>query len=335
MIAVALGTLVLLAPAASPRERIRFDADWRFYRVPLAQSANARGPFSWEWKPASATSLDLATLPDDLTQGDWKATRLGDNTLRGRRTYAWYRTDLGVDPQGAAKALKFESVDDNAVVFLNGKRLAKQIGYGIPFQVPVAEAWNAGGPNTLVVLVENTDGEGGINGGVEFSAVEAERAPTEMARAFDDSKWRVVHLPHDYVVEGTFDPQGDTGHGSLPKPLGYYRKTFTPPESMRGKSVWIDFDGVYRNSDVYLNGERLGHQSSGYVGFRYDLSKKLEYGKPNVIAVRTDPRRNEGWWYEGGGIYRHVWLNAAAPVHVAPDGHLRARDGEWRAARRR
>ena len=319
MIAAVLGTLVLLAPA-TPRARIRFDADWRFYRVPLANAPSAKGPFAWQWKPAAPTTLDAATLPDDLAGGDWKATRLGEDTLHGRGTYAWYRTDLGNDPKGASKLLKFESVDDNAVVFLNGKRLYKQIGYGIPFQVPVADAWNPSGPNALVVLVENTDGGGGINGGVEFSTVEEDRTPPEMARDFDDKAWRTVHLPHDYVVEGTFDPNGDTGHGSLPKPLGYYRKTFTPPETMRGESVWIDFDGVYRNSDVYLNGVRLGHQSSGYVGFRYDLSKRLEYGKPNVLAVRVDPRQNEGWWYEGGGIYRHVWLNAADPTHVAPDG---------------
>ena len=89
---------------------------------------------------------------------------------------------------------------------------------------------------------------------------------------------------------------------------------------MRGKSVWIDFDGVYRDSTVYLNGQKLGHQSSGYMGFRYDLSDRLEYGKPNVIAVSVDPRQNEGWWYEGGGIYRHVWLNVASPVHIEPDG---------------
>ena len=320
MIAAVLGTLVLLAPTPTPREHLRFDADWRFYRVPLANVVSNKGPFAWQWKPAAPTSLDAATVPDDLASGDWETTRLGENTLHGRGTYAWYRTELGNDPQGASKALKFESVDDNAVVFLNGKRLFKQIGYGIPFGVPVAGAWVAGGPNTLVVLVENTDGDGGINGGVEFSAVEEERAPPEMARDFDDKGWRTVHLPHDYVVEGTFDPNGDTGHGSLPKPLGYYRKTFTPSESMRGKSVWVDFDGVYRNSDVYLNGVRLGHQSSGYIGFRYDLSKRLEYGKPNVLAVRVDPRQNEGWWYEGGGIYRHVWLNVADPVHVAPDG---------------
>ena len=319
MIAALLGTLVLLAPA-SPRERIRFDADWRFFRE-AAPPESQRGPFAWQWKVADVESLDGETLPADVMAGDWKTTQLGENTLGATKDrFAWYRTDLGRDPDGAKKSLRFESVDDNAVVFLNGKRLAKHLGFGVAFSVPVAEAWREDGSNTLVVLVENTAAGGGINGGVDLESPEDDAARPEMARNFDDAKWRVLHLPHDYVVEGTFDPKGDVGHGSLPKPVGLYRKTFTPPETMRGKSVWIDFDGVYRNSTVYLNGEKLGTQPSGYMGFRYDLSKKLEYGKPNVIALTVAPRQNEGWWYEGGGIYRHVWLNVADPLHIAPDG---------------
>ena len=330
MIAAVLGSLVLLAPS-TPRERIRFDANWRFL-VEAAPAQSPRGPFVWEWKRAPGASLDLADLPGDLAGGDWKRTQLGENTLSGGGTFAWYRTELGSDPQGAEKVLRFESVDDNAVVFLNGKRLARHIGFGTAFDVPVRDAWKAGGPNTLVVLIENTAAGGGINGGVQFELPEVERTPENVQRAYDDSTWPVVHLPHDYVVEGRFDPKGDVGHGSLPKPLGTYRKTFTPPETLRGKSVWIDFDGVYRNSTVYLNGQKLGTQSSGYMGFRYDLSKRLEFGKPNTLAVRVDPRQNEGWWYEGGGIYRHVWLNAADPVHVAPDGiFARAKVGEGTA----
>lgn len=318
MIAAALG-LVLLAPATSPRERIRFDAGWRFLRG-AEESRTDRGPFVWQWRPAAVRSLDTAELPEDLQQGDWKPTRLGENTLNGGGTFAWYRTELGNDPKGASKLLEFESVDDNAIVFLNGKRLYRHVGFGIPFKAPVRDAWRPGGPNTLIVLVENTAAGGGINGGVDLVLPQEEKAPASMARSFDDAAWRTVHLPHDYVVEGTFDPRGDVGHGSLPKPLGYYRKTFVPPESMRGKSIWIDFDGVYRNATFYLNGKKLGVHPSGYIGVRYDLTDKLEFGRPNVIAVTVDPRRNEGWWYEGGGIYRHVWLNAADPVHVAPDG---------------
>ncbi len=315
MIAVVLG-LSLLAPV-SPRERIRFDADWRFLRGE-EHSRNAQGPTGWRFKPANVTGLDVP-LPDDLASGDWKPVQPGDYILQAEQ-YGWFRADLGSDPEGAEKVLTFESVDEDATVFLNGKRIGKHIGFGTEFTAPVREAWRAGGPNTLVVLVYNGSGLGGINGGVVFARPEADLKIPEMDRGFDDAAWRKVHLPHDYVVEGTFDPKGDTGHGSLPKPLGYYRKSFVPPDSMRGKSVWIDFDGVYRNATFYLNGKRLGQHPSGYIGVRYDLTGLLEFGKPNVLSVTTDPRRNEGWWYEGGGIYRHVWLNAANPVHVAPDG---------------
>ncbi|MGV3615738.1 MAG: beta-galactosidase GalA [Fimbriimonas sp.] len=325
MITAILGALLVAPPpiqaGPSPRERIRFDANWRFLRDTEGPVQSPRGPFAWQWKPADAQNLNVDSLPTDLTAGDWKATQLGENVLNGnRQRFAWYRTELGNDVSGAEKVLEFESVDDNAVVFLNGKRLYRHVGFGTPFKVPVREAWQAGGPNTLVVLVENTAAGGGINGGVELVLPRAEVVPDSMRRVFDDSKWRTVHLPHDYVVEGTFDPRGDVSHGTLPKPLGFYRKTFVPPLSMRGKSVWIDFDGIYRNAAIYLNGEKLGDHSSGYIGVRYDLSKRLDYGRPNVIAIRVDPRRNEGWWYEGGGIYRHVWLNVASPVHVAPDG---------------
>ena len=90
------------------------------------------------------------------------------------------------------------------------------------------------------------------------------------------------------------------------------------PAACRGKSLWIDFDGVYRDSKVWLNGHYLGHRASGYTGFRYDIAPYVVYGGQNALAVHVDPRHFEGWWYEGGGIYRHVWLNVADPVHVAP-----------------
>src|SRR6185369_7874037 len=126
---------------------------------------------------------------------------------------------------------------------------------------------------------------------------------------FDDKAWRLLHLPHDFVVEGAFDEKADGSHGFLPKGLGWYRKTFDLPASDKGRSLWIDFDGVYRNSSVWLNGKLLGKHASGYTSFRYDISNVAHYGAKNFLAVRVDARNNEGWWYEGGGIYRHVWLN--------------------------
>ena len=313
--------LVPQTALAGERERIRFDDNWKFLRDADADALGGRGPFVWEWKYADVENLDVQTTPAGLHTSGWQPTQLGINTLNGnQRRFGWYRTDLGNDPKSAKKVLEFESVDDNAVVFLNGKRLYKHIGFGISFKVPVASAWNPTGPNSLVILVENTAAGGGINGGINLVSNEEAVVPDTMKRQFNDAKWRTVHLPHDYVVEGTFTPNGDVSHGSLPKPTATYRKTFVPPNSMRGKSVWIDFDGIYRNASIYLNGKKLGDHSSGYIGVRFDISKLLEFGKPNVLAVRVDPRRNEGWWYEGAGIYRHVWLNATNPVHVDHDG---------------
>jgi beta-galactosidase len=148
----------------------------------------------------------------------------------------------------------------------------------------------------------------------------ADKPPATAALRYDDSTWSAVHLPHDYVIEGPFDPKGDTGHGSIIPTTGWYRKVFKLPEGSTGKSIWIDFDGVYRDSIVWLNGKRLGQHASGYTGFRYDISERADFGGDNVLTVHVDPTHFEGWWYEGGGIYRHVWLNIADRVHAAPWG---------------
>ena len=137
---------------------------------------------------------------------------------------------------------------------------------------------------------------------------------------FSDSTWRIVHIPHDYVVEGTFTPTANVGHGSLPVEPAWYRKTFLLPTGDRNRAVWLDFDGVFRDSVVYLNGHKLGEHPSGYTGFSYDIGRFAHFGGNNILAVHVDPTQPEGWWYEGGGIYRHVWLNVANLVHVLPMG---------------
>jgi beta-galactosidase len=129
-----------------------------------------------------------------------------------------------------------------------------------------------------------------------------------------------VHLPHDYVIEGRFAESEDNSHGSLPRPAGWYRKSFMVPASAKGMQIALQFDGVYRNSTVWVNGHELGTHPSGYTGFRYDVSNYVRFDKPNLVAVHVDPSHNEGWWYEGGGIYRHVWLDIAPPVAIAPNG---------------
>lgn len=145
--------------------------------------------------------------------------------------------------------------------------------------------------------------------------------------AFDDSRWRALDLPHDWAVELPFATNADFHHGFKPigtnfldNSIGWYRRTFTLPASDRGRRLWIAFDGVYRDSLVWINGHCLGRSPSGYSSFRYDISKFANFGGPNVLAVRVDASRFEGWFYEGAGIYRHVWLEKMSPLYIEPDG---------------
>ena len=216
--------------------------------------------------------------------------------------------------------MHFNSVDDTGTVFLNGQKLPTPQNWNEAFDVPLAAAWNPGGPNVLTVLVENNGGKGGMD--EAFLRTEPAPAPElstsgPSAVIFDDAAWRSVHLPHDFVVEGTFDPKADSSHGFLPKNGGWYRKHFNLPEDDKGKVLWLEFDGVYRDSVVWLNGVRLGRHASGYTSFYYDASKAAHPGGDNVLSVWVDARQSEGWWYEGGGIYRHVYLTKLAPAHIA------------------
>jgi beta-galactosidase len=148
---------------------------------------------------------------------------------------------------------------------------------------------------------------------------------------FDASKWsnswRNVDLPFDWVVDLPFAAEASHSHGyktvgyRYPETsVGWYRKTFTVPTDDLGRHLHLEFDGIFRNAQVWVNGFYLGHEASGYATQVYDISEYLNYGGDNVIAVRADASREEGWFYEGAGIYRHVWLVKADKVHVAPFG---------------
>ena len=137
--------------------------------------------------------------------------------------------------------------------------------------------------------------------------------------AFDDSQWRELRLPHDWAIEGPFDPKINPHTGSLPiAGTGWYRKSFTLPASAKDRYFSIEFDGAMANSTVWVNGHELGHRPYGYIGFAYDLTPYLKFGaQPNVIAVRLTPEERSSRWYPGAGIYRNVWLDVTGPVHVA------------------
>jgi beta-galactosidase len=144
---------------------------------------------------------------------------------------------------------------------------------------------------------------------------------------FDDRGWRTIDLPHDWAVEVPFSKDASPSHGfkavgrGFPETsIGWYRRSFVVPPSDLGRRIAIVFDGAYRDSSVWVNGFFVGREPSGYLGFRYDLTDYLRYGESNVIAVRVDATMEEGWFYEGAGLYRHVWLTKTSPVHVAHDG---------------
>ena len=139
---------------------------------------------------------------------------------------------------------------------------------------------------------------------------------------FNDVSWRSLNLPHDWAIEGNFseDNPSGTGGGALPGGVGWYRKTFNLPADMYGKDIYIDFDGAYMNATVYINGHELGTRPYGYASFSYNITPWLKRGK-NVVAVRVDnAEQPNSRWYSGCGIYRHVWLRALNPVHVAQWG---------------
>ncbi len=136
---------------------------------------------------------------------------------------------------------------------------------------------------------------------------------------FDDSGWRPLRLPHDWSVEGEFsaDHPATPGGGALPGGVGWYRKTFRSPEA--GRQVTVEFDGIYRNATVWLNGREVGHRPSGYASFACDLTGTLRpAGEPNLLAVRCDNGdQPNSRWYSGSGIYRNVRLVVAGPLRVA------------------
>ncbi len=147
---------------------------------------------------------------------------------------------------------------------------------------------------------------------------------------YSDSAWRKLDLPHDWMIEGPpgkdpskmegpFDntsPGGD-GNGYLNGGVGWYRKTFSIPAEAKGRHIAIDFDGIYMNSEVWINGTSLGKHPYGYTSFEYDLTPYLKYGEEkNVIAVRAEVMQPCSRFYSGAGIYRHVWLINTSPVHV-------------------
>ena len=166
---------------------------------------------------------------------------------------------------------------------------------------------------------------------------------TAISPVFDDTAWRKLNLPHDWAAGLPFAQSANAdvlAHGYKPvgglfpaTSIGWYRKHFTVSKADSGQRFQVQFDGIFRDAEVWVNGIYLGRNASGYLGVSYDLTDNLIYGKDNVIAVRVDATQYEGWFYEGAGIYRHVWLNQYDNIHLPQDGIFIHADIEDQKAR--
>jgi beta-galactosidase len=155
---------------------------------------------------------------------------------------------------------------------------------------------------------------------------------------FDDSKWRTLDLPHDWAVELPFvDDKEQASHGFKPlgrrypeTSVGWYRREFEISASDQGRRIWVEFDGAFRDVLLFVNGCFIGRNNNGYAPFRFDLTDFLAYGAKNYIVARVDAAFGDGWFYEGAGIYRHVWLTKFDAVHLGKwESYVRAEvDGD-------
>lgn len=162
-------------------------------------------------------------------------------------------------------------------------------------------------------------------GGRKVPAAPPEPDPKGPASAdYNDSQWELVDAPHDPIIDGEYSSNNSRGRGFLAGNITWYRKHFNIPPVWIGRSIWVYFEGVFRISEVYFNGQTMTSHDSGYTSFsvRLDNAATVNYGfaAENIIAIRADAIHGSGWWYEGGGLYRHNYLVTAGPVHVAPNG---------------
>ena len=172
----------------------------------------------------------------------------------------------------------------------------------------------------FALTASNTDARDILNFNKDWKfSLNIDESMSPAAIAYDDSEWRILDLPHDWAIEGDFDehnPSG-TGGGALPGGIGWYRKSFTVSQRDQGQIISIEFDGVYMNSSVYLNGHLLGTRPYGYISFSYDLTPYLNWDGENVIAVKVDNSdQPNSRWYSGCGIFRDVRIVKTHPIHV-------------------
>ena len=170
--------------------------------------------------------------------------------------------------------------------------------------------------------------------GMSYSSAKAGKAWGAAAPEYNDTSWRIVNLPHDWSVEQLYDSTENLSQGYRKRGMGWYRRNFKLPISDKGKYLEVRFDGIATNCTVWVNGTVVNRNFCGYNSIYIDITPLAYYGETlNNIAVRVDAVQQEGWWYEGAGIYRHTWLVKRSPTHIITDGvyaqPVKTASGEW------
>lgn len=170
-----------------------------------------------------------------------------------------------------------------------------------------------------VSVIDTTERTVNFNSGWKFNLGDSS---TAFQKDFNDSEWSNISLPHDFSIFQDFTPNGEAESGFLPGGTGWYRKSFSMPENLDGKSIVLNFDGAYKDAYVYVNGELIGEHHYGYTSFAFDITEKLicDGSSENLIAVKVENQIPSSRWYSGSGIYRDVTLVITEPVHVAKNG---------------
>jgi beta-galactosidase len=195
------------------------------------------------------------------------------------------------------------------------------------FNAPAGDAAATPSPHEHLSLDQNWKFHLGEDWPGALNLAKAGASTGPASDKFSDQSWRTLDLPHDWAIELPFDKNSDTSHGFKPvgpgythNNIGWYRRQFDLPAEDSGKRIWLTFDGVFRNATVWVNGWLVTQHDGGYYPFREDITDVVRFGGKNTITVRVDATKFEGWFYEGAGIYRHVWLDKTMPVAIAPDG---------------
>ena len=334
LILAAAAALRTTPTAAADRATINFDRDWRFHlgqvddgqKPDLDDSAWRQLDVPHDWSIEGGDVAERQHLPIlNIVEGKWHFHRGDDpgwkkpdlkldgwelvqlpawwndhSNYNDENCFGWYRRAIEIPKEYRGKPiiLNLGRIDDCDVTYFNGHKI------GAMGKLPphYRTAWESvrlykldpefvnDGPNVVTVRVYNGQSKGGM-----YDAATAIKC------------------------EGPFDPTSPAGEGGgyLNGGIGWYRKTFDTPAEAKGRRTWIEFDGAYMDSDVWLNGQHLGRHPYGYTSFYYDLTDALKPEGKNVLAVRLDVDQPCSRWYSGAGIFRHVRLVAVKPVHVA------------------